>query len=383
MLNVRVGYVALVSARSTIQTKVDSQKQALVRMLEGGSISGLTMTNCVMDDRGDDLVQFGDQASVRLRRSGRGHSFLNLFVAYPQIYRAIERGLLSSGVGVVYIRKPAVFGLAFVGWLRRLRRKGLRVILEIPTFPYDRELRPGSLLQRMDGLARRRLVGAVDLIATFSEDESIFGVPCVRVLNCVSVHELPLSRRAPSSGGIRFTCVSALEPWHRLDRLLASLIGCWDEGDARVSILNIVGSGPALSELMDMVAVSPLSNARVVFHGPVYGEELSAIFDETDLAVGNLEVRSDRGLESVQALKHREYAARGVPFIYGLSDWSFANSAYALQVPEGDICLDFIVDWYSRLAVDGVAIRRDALRFRWEAQFEAAFQALDELGCPT
>lgn len=378
-MGTRLGYVAIVSPRSSISTKVTAQESALVRMKEAGALENLVMTECSMDSSGDDWVQFGSCSQIRLRRSGRLHSFINVGIGYPRLYRTIIETAASARLDTMYLRKPPVFDLCCIEFLRSLRRRGVRVVLEIPTYPYDSELKAGSLILRMDRAARARLATAVDLIATFSGDSTIFDVPCVNLVNSAPVADLPLARRIRSETGIRMTCVSALESWHRLDRLIGGLIGSWSRGDNRVAGLNIVGEGPARDALARMVEDSDHARSRIRFWGALYGEPLSALFDKTDLAVGNLELSSDRSLSSVQPLKHREYAARGLPFIYGLPDPSFGSCSYALRLPETAVDISEVIDWYEKLEVRGEDIRLDATRrFDWALQFERVMNALGE-----
>lgn len=374
MSSLKVAYVALVWPRSSIHTKVVAQQHALLQMVVSGEIKSLTTVNCATDELGDDWVRIGSSPGVRLRRAGRFHSPANLLFAYPRLYRMIVRELTDIGVDVVYLRKPPVFDPRSVRFMRRLRARGIRVVLEIPTFPYDRELIEGSFQYRLDRAARRKLADAVDRIATFSHHARIYGVPCVRIDNAVDIASLPLAARSESAG-VRVTVVASLQRWHRLDRVLVMVLDAWRKGDYRIECLNIVGEGPESRALSRIVGEAGLEAAhRVRFCGPLYGAELSAVFDRTDLAFGNLEEQNDRGLTNTKALKHREYAARGIPFVYGLADHSFSGSSYALRIDDGPLNLDSILSWYDGLSVTRADIRKDAMRFNWTSQFRRVFR---------
>ncbi len=371
-----VGYVALVWDRSTISTKVRAQKAAFETLAEKGTIGRAVSIRCFANNIGQDLVSLGPEVVIKFHRSGRLHSVRNILFGYPQLYRALLRYLKEEGVDILYFRKPPMFSPLTTFFMRSARAAGIIVVLEVPTFPYEQELRPFGLLRAMDKLGRIRLNKAVDFIATFSEHSRVFNVEAINISNGAAVESLPISRVSRRSSQIRLICVSALERWHRVDRLVKPLLQAWSEGDDRVESLTIVGDGMERGPLTELVKqFPPHVRRRVRFVGFLYGAELSAAFDAADLAIGNLEERGDRGLEQVQALKHREYAARGLPFIYGLTDSDFFNCSYALQLSEGDLDIEVFLDWLRHLEMDKTAIREDSRRFSWTLQLERVVEA--------
>lgn len=365
----RMAYVALVWPRSTIQTKVQAQRRSLQRMEANGRLDHLVVTECTTDQNGDDWVFFGGTRVGRIRRGGFWRSMQNLFYSYPKLYRSLGRSIAAGGFDLVYIRKPPIFDGRSVGFMRSLKESGVRVILEIPTYPYDREFKLLSVQRLLDLRARRRVGASVNSIATLSDDVSIFGVPCVRIDNGADVDALNLGA-GPAESPIHATLVAALEPWHRADRVVTAAVQAWRRGDNRLARLNIVGEGPERAALERAAAEFSGSGNRIVFHGPAFGERLQNIFAVTNLAIGSLETYSERGLTSARPLKHREYAARGIPFIYGLADPSFADSEYAYQVGNSKLDLEQVFSWYFNMPLTSSQIRADAFRFRWEEQFE-------------
>ena len=52
------------------------------------------------------------------------------------------------------------------------------------------------------------------------------------------------------------------------------------------------------------------------------GKELDELFDLADFAIGSL-ARHRSHIDKIKTLKNREYAARGIPFIYSETDEDF------------------------------------------------------------
>ena len=54
---------------------------------------------------------------------------------------------------------------------------------------------------------------------------------------------------------------------------------------------------------------------KVIFHGALFGAELDDVFNQCQFAIGSLG-RHRSGITRIKTLKNREYATRGIPFIY-------------------------------------------------------------------
>ena len=62
---------------------------------------------------------------------------------------------------------------------------------------------------------------------------------------------------------------------------------------------------------------------------------LHNLFDRCDMGIGSLG-RHRSGIQHIKTLKNREYAARGIPFIYSETDTDFENRPYILKVPANE-----------------------------------------------
>jgi hypothetical protein len=74
----------------------------------------------------------------------------------------------------------------------------------------------------------------------------------------------------------------------------------------------------------------------------------------------------------IKTLKNREYAARGIPFLYSETDSDFDHKPYVLKVPadESAIDMDEVVSFYRALSMPAAAIRDSIQDLSWKNQME-------------
>ncbi len=229
---------------------------------------------------------------------------------------------MGTDIDVIYIRKY-VFDKSFIRLLKKIKAKNskVRIILEVPTYPYDKEW--SSLIDlpliTKDKLNRKKLKRYVDRIVTFSEDCDIWGIKCLQISNGIDCDAIrvrsPKDRR---DNKIELLGVATLEKWHGYDRVLRG-IRTYYNGNPKIEVVfNIVGGGAELNNLKELVKNLGIQK-YVIFHGRKSGEDLSNMFDICDIGVGSLGMYRI-GLENGYTLKLREYMARGIPFLYGYTD---------------------------------------------------------------
>ena len=116
---------------------------------------------------------------------------------------------------------------------------------------------------------------------------------------------------------------------------------------------------------------------RIIFHGQQFGNALDCIFDQCDFAVGSL-ARHRSGIYNIKTLKNREYAARGIPFIYSENDKDFDNMPYIFKVPanESDIDIKSVINFYKKLKINSSDIRNSIENLSWKHQMQ---RVLDDI----
>ncbi len=182
------------------------------------------------------------------------------------------------------------------------------------------------------------IVGVTDEITQYEVSRSgDCKKPHVTIGNGFDVASVP-ARQPPAYTGddLHLLCVANVSRWHGLDRLLHGLATY--NGTPKV-ILHIAGDGAELPHLQKLAGDLGISD-RVVFHGFTTGKALDALFDQCHIAVGSLGIHRI-GLKEASILKAREYCARGIPFIYGISDPDFpADFPYILHLPADESPID-------------------------------------------
>jgi glycosyltransferase involved in cell wall biosynthesis len=110
-------------------------------------------------------------------------------------------------------------------------------------------------------------------------------------------------------------CVASFYHWHGVDRVV---VGMAAEPDVTDLHLHLVGDGPLIAPLRTLVREANLES-RVHFHGRVPVNALAPWYACAQVAVGSLAPHRV-GLRELAALKHREYAFRGLPMVIGGAD---------------------------------------------------------------
>ena len=113
----------------------------------------------------------------------------------------------------------------------------------------------------------------------------------------------------------------------------------------------------------------------VILYGKKHGKELDDIFDLCDFGIGSLG-RHRVGIDKIKTLKNREYAARGIPFIYSETDSDFDNMSYVMKAPadESAINIKDIVSFYKELSISPQEIRASIGHLSWKNQMKRVME---------
>lgn len=107
-------------------------------------------------------------------------------------------------------------------------------------------------------------------------------------------------------------------------------------------------------------------------HSALYGKELDAVFEQSDMGIGSL-ARHRSGIDKIKTLKNREYAARGIPFVYSETDDDFEHQPYILKAAPDDSPLDIekVIRFYQSLKTTPLQIRMSIEQsLSWKAQMQ-------------
>jgi glycosyltransferase involved in cell wall biosynthesis len=306
-------------------------------------------------------------------------------------YGCIARWAEEHDIQLVYVRSYHNANPFTIRLFRRLRKAGIRVVMEIPTFPYDAEYANfpwwDHVELAVDRLFRRRLAACTEAVVTFTDVERIFDQRTIRISNGVDFSALPLHQSAHHAADeLHLIGVAEVHFWHGFDRLLRGL-GEYDEAACGVKVFfHLVGGigheeryGSRFAEGFETLIQRYGLADRVIFYGPLHGEELDKAFAQADMAVGSL-ARHRTGISVIKTLKNREYAARGIPFVYSETDPDFDGRDYVMKVApdESPVPIDRVVDFFRSRLWDSSAIRQSVEDLSWRRQMERVIHCLEE-----
>jgi glycosyltransferase involved in cell wall biosynthesis len=300
-------------------------------------------------------------------------------IDYDCIYDYCKR----TGIRFVYARCFMNANPFLIRLFKKLRAIGIKSVTEIPTYPYDQEFATFSRQERLglkiDQLFRHSLSRQMSAIVTFSDAETIFGQRTIRISNGVDFDSIPLHDYHPVDDAIHLIGVAEVHLWHGYDRLIAGLGEYYQrEPSPKNMIFHIVGGVdpfdlygqgdyPGIQSLIDQFGLQE----HVVFHGQLFGEELDKVFNQSCFAIGSL-ARHRTGITSIKTLKNREYATRGIPFIYSEQDSDFDSKPYIIKAPsdESPINISQILDFVETQHFEPAEIRKSVEDLSWKVQMK-------------
>ena len=298
-------------------------------------------------------------------------------------YNCVYKYCKQNGIQFVYARCAQNANPFLIRFFKKLNKLGVKSVTEIPTYPYDQEFAMFSRKQRyelkIDQFFRNRLAKEMSAIVTFSDAETIFGQRTIRISNGVDFDSIPLHQyMAPVDGSIHLIGVAEVHIWHAFDRLVAGIGEYYHKTkDPRIIFFHIVGGvhpneryvankfHPGLQAIIDKYGIQD----NIIFHGQLFGEELDKVFNQCCFAIGSLG-RHRSGITVIKTLKNREYATRGIPFIYSEQDSDFDEKPYVLKAlpDESPVDLQQILDFIDKHNFNPEEIRKTVEHLSWKMQ---------------
>lgn len=230
----------------------------------------------------------------------------------------------------IYIRHSPL-DLYFIRLLKNIKdsKEALKIIIEIPTYPYDKEYDSFNFYHLLikDKIFRRFLKKYVYKIVTFSSDKLIYEIPTININNGIDLEKINVKQYINFDNELNVICVANVSFWHGYDRFIQGMSNYYKLNNNKIKVkLHIVGGGPELEKLKKLVYELGLAN-YVIFYGSRTGKDLDAIFNKSHIAIDHLGLYR-KGLTELSSLKSKEYCARGIPFIMDHYDKAFVNFKY-------------------------------------------------------
>jgi len=267
-----------------------------------------------------------DPPYVLVDLPGGGFDLPSRSVAFHLIWDAID----GFKPDVVYVRYPF-----YDGHVLRFVRESPPVIFEIQT-KFDLEL-PAEAAAHERQWAARVLPHAAGLVAVTPEilayetQRAGWSIPGHVMPNGADPDTIPFTAPQLASDRIDLVCVASFYPWQGLDRVVAGFAAEPDVADVH---LHLVGEGESLAPVLTLARELGVAH-RVHAHGrqPVWA--LDPQYARAHIGIGCLAPHR-KGLRQLSALKHREYALRGIPMVIGGEDEDFPASLPWVRVVPAD-----------------------------------------------
>lgn len=275
-------------------------------------------------------------------------AFLSLF---PRVnkYPVWQEEDEFAALDFIYFRRPIAMSYAMRKFLRKIKNinPNIKIVMEIPTYPYDGELQSLSLFPFLckDWYNRRKMQGLIDRLVVISGgsiENKIWGIPVIPMQNGYDVQNVEIAEEPCDKSCINICCVAMFQPWHGYERLLLGMQKYYENGGKREIKCHMVGEGQERLRYEKIAENIHLKN-RVIFYGKQSGEQLSVLYNGMDIGVCSLGSYKRKDLGEVSSeLKSREYMAKGIPLIVGSKIDVFQNKAvdFVCEFENDDSILD-------------------------------------------
>ena len=291
-------------------------------------------------------------------------------------FSAISNYVKKNQIDLVYIRSNHNANLFTINMVKKMKAYGAKVVMEIPTYPYDIEYKAQDISRQIfqDKIFRSQLAKYLDAIVTFSDFDKIFGQRTIKISNGIDFDSVKMKTTInDTSKELNLIGVAEIHEWHGFDRIVRGLADYYSKPQDYLVEFHVIGyffSKEIEDEFRKIISDNHMEN-YVILYGKKHGTELDNLFDKCDFGIGSLG-RHRVGIDKIKTLKNREYAARGIPFIYSETDSDFDPKPYVLKAPadESPIEIQRIIDFYKRNTMSPIEIRESITDLSWKKQME-------------
>ena len=344
-----------------ISKKISYQLEALKQC-------GLDAHICYMDENGSKKRVVDNQTIADY-----GNGFISKIKKRTD-FSPIINYAKKEKIEFVYIRSDHNANPFTIDMVRKMKKAGMKVVMEIPTYPYDQEYVNKAMQRKLiqDKRFRNRLAAEMDGIVTFSDYDIIFGQKTIRISNGIDFDNIRQKSKCNSTEKeMNLIGVAEIHRWHGFDRLIKGLAEYYSTHPEYKVYFHIVGYFFKKKKKKEITSIIEQHHLEkyVIIYGKKHGEELDAIFEKCDFGIGSLG-RHRVGIDKIKTLKNREYAARGIPFIYSETDSDFDAKPYVLKAPADESPIDItrIIEFYKSLTISPQEIRDSISNLSWKNQ---------------
>lgn len=360
-----------------LKTKFDGQMRALEQL-------GFDVF-CIAYDRQDIyIVHHTERERIGKTHFGFPNYIHTLF--FHDLHAAAMAAMKKYHINVLYWRSAPTWRSTYA-MLKQAKKQGVMNICEVPTYLVNIPEKPLSFARKVFGAYsnywEKQIADEIDyyLLCGDPAPELYRGKAATNIDNGISPEMLPVRQPRIDSTSIRLLCLASMSYWHGYDRLIRSLANY--QGPENVVIHMVGGNeGGSLAEWKRLVTNLGLTE-HVVFHGPMYGDDLTSMFDLCDVGICSLGAYR-KGLDETSELKAREFISRGLPFVTAVKDPLLTqfDQRFRYELKNDDSTPDMQGIVAFALKTREVQNHPQTLRqyaidhMTWKAQYEKAFSTL-------
>lgn len=271
-------------------------------------------------------------------------------------FKYCEQTILEAGYDGIYIRFYLP-GTGLIRFLKKVKSQKVKplLLLEYPTLNVKQIIR-NDLARRVNYFINekrvRKLNQLADYIVTLTKDRQLFGRPALFMpngldLSRINVLDTPDLTNTVILLGVASDCAH----YHGYDKVIRGMHAYKKAGLLPAVRFRIISSllGHNIAFLRSLIAEYGLEN-DVDFLDAMDRPELEKQYEKVHIGVGTLALHRV-GLMDNYSLKHREYAAFGLPFVMSKGDDVFEQSPFVMTVErdEEPINIAALVEFYSNL----------------------------------
>lgn len=297
-------------------------------------------------------------------------------------FSSITKFVKDNNIDFVYIRSNHNANPFTIKMVKHMKKYGAKVVMEIPTYPYDSEYEAQGMNKQIffDRIFRNSLAKQLDAIVTFSDYDNIFGQRTIKISNGIDFDSVKMkSCINDTSKELNLIGVAEIHEWHGFDRLVKGLAEYYSKTQEYLVKFHVVGYffSTEVEIVFRKIIIDNHMENYVILYGKKHGAELDYLFDKCDFGIGSLG-RHRVGIDKIKTLKNREYAARGIPFVYSETDSDFDQKPYVLKAPADETPVDInsIIDFYRNLSMSPAEIRESIKDLSWEEQMKTVLNSV-------
>lgn len=262
----------------------------------------------------------------------------------------------------LYIRRD-IFTTGFIKFLLKVKKinSSIKILVEIPTYPYDKELLGEGIknipLLLRDKSGRRRLKEAVDwLVVIGKTDRKLWNVPVIKMCNGVLTDCINCRTPINDKNVINILFVANFARYHGADIFINGMVDYYNNGGKRDIHLYLVGPSENLEIEKGIIEKNKrFIGTKVHILGKKVGAELNQLYDLCDIGIVSQGYHR-LNLTYNTTIKNKEYLAVGLPIICDteIDILNGENSPYVLYTDYGMKSTDInkVVEFYDDVYKD-------------------------------